>query len=178
MVFEGEVKIGNNVRIGPGCIVKDTEVGDGTEIKAYSVIESSKIGENGQIGPYARFRPGNYLGANTKVGNFVELKKATVGEGSKINHLSYVGDATLGARVNVGAGTITCNYDGANKYQTVIGDGVFVGSNCSLVAPVTVAAEATIGAGSTITRDVADHELAVARGRQRNIAGWEKPKKH
>ncbi|MCD1646311.1 bifunctional UDP-N-acetylglucosamine diphosphorylase/glucosamine-1-phosphate N-acetyltransferase GlmU [Marinobacter adhaerens] len=178
VVFEGDVRIGNNVRIGPGCVVKDAEVGDGTEIKAYSVIESSKIGENAQIGPYARFRPGNHLAANTKVGNFVELKKAVVGEGSKINHLSYVGDATLGARVNVGAGTITCNYDGANKYQTIIGDGAFVGSNCSLVAPVTVAAEATIGAGSTITRDVADHELAVARGRQRNIAGWEKPKKH
>lgn len=178
VVFEGDVTIGNNVHIGPGCVVKDAQVGDGTEIKAYSVIESSVIGENGQIGPYARFRPGNQLAANAKVGNFVELKKAVVGEGSKINHLSYVGDATLGKRVNVGAGTITCNYDGANKYQTVIGDGVFVGSNSSLVAPVTIAPEATIGAGSTITRDVADSELAVARGRQRNISGWEKPKKH
>ena len=178
VVFEGDVTIGNNVHIGPGCVVKDAQVGDGTEIKAYSVIESSVIGENGQIGPYARFRPGNQLASNAKVGNFVELKKAIVGEGSKINHLSYVGDATLGKRVNVGAGTITCNYDGANKYQTVIGDGVFVGSNSSLVAPVTIAPEATIGAGSTITRDVADSELAVARGRQRNISGWEKPKKH
>ena len=177
-VFEGEVTLGNRVHVGPGCVIKDAHIGDGTEIKAYSVIESSTIGENAQIGPYARFRPGNRLAANTKVGNFVELKKSVVGEGSKISHLSYVGDATLGARVNVGAGTITCNYDGANKYQTIIGDGVFVGSNCSLVAPVTVAPEATIGAGSTITRDVAESELAVARGRQRNISGWEKPKKH
>lgn len=177
-VFEGDVRLGNNVRIGPGCVIKDADIGDGTEIKAYSVIESSSIGANAQIGPYARFRPGNTLAANTKVGNFVELKKSVVGEGSKINHLSYVGDATLGTNVNVGAGTITCNYDGANKYPTVIGDGAFVGSNASLVAPVTLASGVTVAAGSTITRDVADNELAVARGRQRNISGWERPKKH
>ncbi|SNC61889.1 bifunctional UDP-N-acetylglucosamine pyrophosphorylase / Glucosamine-1-phosphate N-acetyltransferase [Marinobacter sp. es.048] len=178
VVFEGKVSLGSNVSIGPGCVIKDATIADGTEIKANSVIEGAVIGANAQIGPFARIRPGTELAANTKVGNFVETKKAIVGEGSKINHLSYVGDASLGRNVNVGAGTITCNYDGVNKYQTVLGDGVFVGSNTALVAPVTVAAEATIGAGSTITRDVADHELAVARGRQRNIAGWEKPKKH
>ena len=178
VVFEGKVSLGSNVSIGPGCVIKDATIADGAEIKANSVIEGAVIGANAQIGPFARIRPGTELAANTKVGNFVETKKAIVGEGSKINHLSYVGDASLGRNVNVGAGTITCNYDGVNKYRTVLGDGVFVGSNCSLVAPVTVAAEATIGAGSTITRDVADHELAVARGRQRNIAGWEKPKKH
>ncbi|MFY3774807.1 bifunctional UDP-N-acetylglucosamine diphosphorylase/glucosamine-1-phosphate N-acetyltransferase GlmU [Marinobacter salsuginis] len=178
VVFEGKVNLGSNVSIGPGCVIKDTTIADGAEIKANSVIEGAVIGAHAQIGPFARIRPGTELAANTKVGNFVETKKAIVGEGSKINHLSYVGDASLGRNVNVGAGTITCNYDGVNKYQTVLGDGVFVGSNTALVAPVTVAAEATIGAGSTITRDVADHELAVARGRQRNISGWEKPKKH
>jgi len=178
VVFEGKVSLGSNVSIGPGCVIKDATIAEGAEIKANSVIEGAVIGANAQIGPFARIRPGTELAANTKVGNFVETKKAIVGEGSKINHLSYVGDASLGRNVNVGAGTITCNYDGVNKYQTVLGDGVFVGSNTALVAPVTVAAEATIGAGSTITRDVADHELAVARGRQRNIAGWEKPKKH
>lgn len=178
VVFEGKVSLGSNVSIGPGCVIKDATIADGAEIKANSVIEGAVIGANAQIGPFARIRPGTELAANTKVGNFVETKKAIVGEGSKINHLSYVGDASLGRNVNVGAGTITCNYDGVNKYQTVLGDGVFVGSNTALVAPVTVAAEATIGAGSTITRDVADHELAVARARQRNIAGWEKPKKH
>ncbi|SNB58669.1 bifunctional UDP-N-acetylglucosamine pyrophosphorylase / Glucosamine-1-phosphate N-acetyltransferase [Marinobacter sp. es.042] len=178
VVFEGNVSLGSNVSIGPGCVIKDATIEDGVEIKANSVIEGAVIGANAQIGPFARIRPGTELAANTKVGNFVETKKAIVGEGSKINHLSYVGDASLGRNVNVGAGTITCNYDGVNKYRTVLGDGVFVGSNTALVAPLTVAADATIGAGSTITRDVADHELAVARGRQRNIAGWEKPKKH
>ncbi|PHQ25003.1 bifunctional N-acetylglucosamine-1-phosphate uridyltransferase/glucosamine-1-phosphate acetyltransferase [Marinobacter guineae] len=178
VVFEGKVTLGSNVSIGPGCVIKDSTIAQGAEIRANSVIEGATIGANAQIGPFARIRPGTELAANTKVGNFVETKKAVVGEGSKINHLSYVGDASLGRNVNVGAGTITCNYDGVNKYRTVIGDGVFVGSNTSLVAPVTIAAGATIGAGSTITRDVADSELAVARGRQRNISGWEKPGKN
>ena len=177
VVFEGDVILGDNVSVGPGCVIKDAKIAAGTDVKAYSVIESSSIGENAQIGPFARFRPGNELAANTKVGNFVEIKKSIVGEGSKISHLSYVGDASLGRNVNVGAGTITCNYDGVNKFKTEIGDGVFVGSNTSLVAPVHIATDATIGAGSTITRDVADHELAVARGRQRNVSGWERPKK-
>lgn len=178
VVFEGRVTLGNRVSIGPGCVIKDAEIADGAEIKAHSVIEGARVGPKAQIGPFARLRPGTELAAGTKVGNFVETKKAVVGEGSKINHLSYVGDATLGRNVNVGAGTITCNYDGVNKFRTEIGDGVFVGSNTSLVAPVSVAAEATIGAGSTITRDIGDGELAVARGRQRNISGWERPKKN
>lgn len=177
VVFEGEVSIGNDVSIGPGCVIKDARIADGAQIKAHSIIEGASVGVNAQIGPFARLRPGTELAADTKVGNFVETKKAVVGQGSKINHLSYVGDASLGRNVNVGAGTITCNYDGVNKFRTEIGDGVFVGSNTSLVAPVSISADATIGAGSTITRDVADSELAVARGRQRNISGWERPKK-
>lgn len=176
-VFEGKVSLGNNVVIGPNCVIKDATIADGAEIKANSVIEGAVVGANAQIGPFARLRPGTELAANTKVGNFVETKKAVVGEGSKINHLSYVGDASLGRNVNVGAGTITCNYDGVNKHKTVLGDGVFVGSNTSLVAPVSVADQATIGAGSTITRDISEGELAVARGKQRNISGWERPKK-
>jgi len=177
VVFEGTVELGSNVSIGPGCVIKDARIADGADIKAHSVIEGAVIGANAQIGPFARLRPGTELAADTKVGNFVETKKALVGQGSKINHLSYVGDASLGRNVNVGAGTITCNYDGVNKFKTEIGDGVFVGSNTSLVAPVRIATDATIGAGSTITRDVADNELAVARGRQRNVSGWERPKK-
>lgn len=177
VVFEGKVNLGSNVTIGPGCVIKDTTIADGAEIKAHSVVEGAIVGANAQIGPFARLRPGTELAANTKVGNFVETKKAVVGEGSKINHLSYVGDTSMGRNVNVGAGTITCNYDGVNKHQTVMGDGVFVGSNTALVAPVTLGEDATIGAGSTITRDVADKELAIARGKQRNIDGWERPKK-
>ena len=177
VVFEGKVTLGSNVSIGPGCVIKDASIADGAEIKAHSLIDGAVVGANAQIGPFARLRPGTELAANTKVGNFVETKKAVVGEGSKINHLSYVGDASLGRNVNVGAGTITCNYDGVNKFRTEIGDGVFVGSNTSLVAPVVIAAQSTIGAGSTITRNVAESELAVARGKQRNIAGWERPKK-
>ncbi|MGM0768342.1 MAG: bifunctional UDP-N-acetylglucosamine diphosphorylase/glucosamine-1-phosphate N-acetyltransferase GlmU [Pseudomonadota bacterium] len=177
VVFEGDVELGDGVSIGPGCVIRDAKIAAGADIKAHSVIEGAEIGSCAQIGPFARLRPGTRLADHTKVGNFVETKKAVVGEGSKINHLSYVGDASLGRNVNVGAGTITCNYDGVNKHQTVIGDGVFVGSNTSLVAPVTVAEGATIGAGSTITRDVSDGELAVARGRQRNIADWDRPVK-
>ena len=177
VVFEGKVTLGSNVSIGPGCVIKDATIAKGAEIRANSVIEGATIGASAQIGPFARIRPGTELAANTKVGNFVETKKAVVGEGSKINHLSYVGDASLGRNVNVGAGTITCNYDGVNKHQTEIGDGVFVGSNTSLVAPVSLADNATIGAGSTITRDVAADELAVARGKQRNIANWQRPTK-
>ncbi|MCH8497651.1 MAG: bifunctional UDP-N-acetylglucosamine diphosphorylase/glucosamine-1-phosphate N-acetyltransferase GlmU [Marinobacter sp.] len=177
VVLEGRVQIADDVSIGAGCVIRDATLGAGTRVEPYSVIDGAVIAEAAQIGPFARLRPGTQLAARTKVGNFVETKKAVVGEGSKINHLSYVGDATLGRDVNVGAGTITCNYDGVNKYQTVLGDRVFVGSNSALVAPVTVAADATIGAGSTITREVAAGELAVARGRQRNIANWPKPEK-
>ncbi|MEQ9547246.1 MAG: bifunctional UDP-N-acetylglucosamine diphosphorylase/glucosamine-1-phosphate N-acetyltransferase GlmU [Marinobacter sp.] len=177
VVFEGDVELADGVSIGPGCVIRDAKIAAGAQINAHSVIEGAEIGANAQIGPFARLRPGTRLADDTKVGNFVETKKAVVGEGSKINHLSYVGDASLGRNVNVGAGTITCNYDGVNKHQTTIGDGVFVGSNTSLVAPVTVAEGATIGAGSTITRDVSGRELAVARGRQRNIADWDRPVK-
>ena len=178
VVFNGKVTVGSHVSIGPGCVITDSTIADGAHIHAYSVIERASVGANAQVGPFARLRPGTQLAANTKVGNFVETKNTVVGEGSKINHLSYVGDAMLGAGVNVGAGTITCNYDGANKFQTVLGDGVFIGSNSSLVAPVTIAAGATIAAGSTITKNVSEQELALARGRQRNISGWKKPEKH
>ncbi|MDX1553255.1 MAG: bifunctional UDP-N-acetylglucosamine diphosphorylase/glucosamine-1-phosphate N-acetyltransferase GlmU [Marinobacter sp.] len=176
-VFEGDVALADNVSIGPNCVIRNATIGEGTCIEANSVIDGAEIGSGAQIGPFARLRPGTRLADRTKVGNFVETKKADVGEGSKINHLSYVGDAILGRNVNVGAGTITCNYDGVNKYQTVIGDGVFVGSNTSLVAPVSLAENVTIGAGSTITRNVEAGELAVARGRQRNIDNWERPVK-
>lgn len=174
-VFEGEVTLGSGVSIGPNCVLRNCHIGADSKIDANSVIDGAKVGQHAQIGPFARLRPGTDLADHTKVGNFVETKKAVVGEGSKINHLSYVGDATLGRNVNVGAGTITCNYDGVNKHQTQIGDGVFVGSNTSLVAPVSLADNATIGAGSTITRDVAAGELSVARGKQRNIGNWQRP---
>ncbi|PXX92809.1 UDP-N-acetylglucosamine diphosphorylase/glucosamine-1-phosphate N-acetyltransferase [Marinobacter vulgaris] len=176
-VFEGNVALADNVSIGPNCVIRDATIGAGSRIEANSVVDGTTIGSGAQVGPFARLRPGTRLADSTKVGNFVETKKAEVGEGSKINHLSYVGDAILGRNVNVGAGTITCNYDGVNKYQTVLGDGVFVGSNTSLVAPVSLADNVTVGAGSTITRDVATGELAVARGRQRNIDNWERPVK-
>ncbi|MDG5501549.1 bifunctional UDP-N-acetylglucosamine diphosphorylase/glucosamine-1-phosphate N-acetyltransferase GlmU [Marinobacter sp. BGYM27] len=177
VVFEGEVTLGDGVSIGPNCLIRNASIAKGAVIEANSVIDGAQVGESAHIGPFARLRPGTELARNTKVGNFVETKKAIVGEGSKINHLSYVGDAELGRDVNVGAGTITCNYDGVNKFQTRIGNGVFVGSNSSLVAPVTIAEGATIGAGSTITRDVEPEELAVARGKQRNIQNWQRPRK-
>lgn len=176
-VFEGQVSLGDQVVIGPNCVIRNARIGAGTTVEANSVIDGAIVGDNAQIGPFARLRPGTELAARTKVGNFVETKKAVVGEGSKINHLSYVGDALLGCNVNVGAGTITCNYDGVNKHRTVIGDDVFVGSNTALVAPVTLGEGATVGAGSTVTRDVAGGELTVARGKQRNIAGWQRPRK-
>jgi len=176
-IFEGDVILGDNVQIGPNCIIKNASIGAGTIIHANSIIEDSVIGELANVGPYARLRPGTKLENSTKIGNFVETKKTIVGEGSKINHLSYVGDAVLGRNVNVGAGTITCNYDGVNKYKTELADGVFVGSNSSLVAPVTVGKNATIGAGSTVTKAIEDEQLVVARAKQRNIDGWQRPEK-
>ncbi len=176
-VFEGKVTLDSGVSIGPNCVLRNCHIGANSKIDAHCVIDGATVGQYAQIGPFARVRPGTELADHTKVGNFVGTKKAVVGEGSKINHLSYVGDATLGRNVNVGAGTITCNYDGVNKHQTEIADGVFVGSNTSLVAPVALAENATIGAGSTITRDVSAGELAVARGKQRNIADWQRPAK-
>ncbi|MDC8804626.1 bifunctional UDP-N-acetylglucosamine diphosphorylase/glucosamine-1-phosphate N-acetyltransferase GlmU [Halomonas pacifica] len=176
-VFEGEVELGEGVRIGPYCVIRDSHIGAGSVIEAHSIVEQSVAAGHNRIGPFARLRPGTHLAVQAKVGNFVETKNAQVGEGSKINHLSYVGDATLGRDVNVGAGTITCNYDGVNKSRTEIGDDAFIGSNTALVAPVSVGARATIGAGSTISKDVADGALAVARGRQLTKADWPRPTK-
>ncbi|MBE3588447.1 MAG: bifunctional UDP-N-acetylglucosamine diphosphorylase/glucosamine-1-phosphate N-acetyltransferase GlmU [Thermoanaerobacteraceae bacterium] len=170
-IIEGSTVIGTNCIIGPGSRLVDATVGDGVVIEQ-SVVRESKIGDNCSIGPYAYIRPGCVLEGEVKVGDFVELKKTTVGRGSKVPHLSYVGDATVGSGVNVGAGTITCNYDGEKKWPTIIGDGAFIGSNANLVAPVTVGEKAYIGAGSTITKDVPPGALGVARGRQKNIDNW------
>ncbi|MCV6614963.1 MAG: bifunctional UDP-N-acetylglucosamine diphosphorylase/glucosamine-1-phosphate N-acetyltransferase GlmU [Cellvibrionaceae bacterium] len=176
-VFEGDVKLGNNIYIGPNCVIANSVIGDNTVIKANSVLEEVSVAGNSDIGPFARLRPGTELADGAKIGNFVETKKAKVGKGSKINHLSYVGDAELGEGVNVGAGTITCNYDGVNKSKTTIEDGAFIGSNTSLVAPVSVGKSATVGAGSTVNKDVEANQLAVCRAKQRNIDNWPKPEK-
>ena len=177
-VFIGDVTIGDDVSIGPNCVIENSSIGSGSVIKANSVLEDARVGIMCEVGPFARLRPGTDLAAKAKIGNFVETKKAKIGEGSKVNHLSYIGDATIGIGANVGAGTITCNYDGVNKFATNIGDGAFIGSNSSLVAPVTVGKNATVAAGSTITADVDDDQLGVARGKQRNISGWKKPTKN
>lgn len=174
-VFEGEVTLGNNVSIGPNCHIIDAHIGDNVEIKSHTVIEGARIEDDVIVGPFARLRPGTYLYSEAKVGNFVEIKKAVIGEGSKVNHLSYVGDAEVGANVNIGAGTITCNYDGANKHITKIEDGVFVGSNTALVAPVTLGENVTVAAGSIITKDVEKDSLVVARARQRSVEDWQRP---
>jgi len=176
-VFEGAVSLGSGVVIGPNCTIKDATIGDNTQIHANSVIDSSIVDANCNIGPFARLRPGTQLAQGVKVGNFVETKKAIVGLGSKINHLSYIGDALIGEDVNIGAGTITCNYDGVNKFTTTIKDHVFVGSNSALVAPVVINEGATIGAGSTINTDVDNDALALARVRQRQVKGWQRPQK-
>lgn len=176
-LFEGEVELGSNVVIGANCVIKDSRIADNVEIKPNSILEQAIVGEGAVIGPFARLRPGTELAANTKVGNFVETKKALVGEGSKINHLSYVGDAILGRDVNVGAGTITCNYDGVNKHLTEINDGAFIGSNTALIAPVKVGKGATVGAGSAISKNVADSELALTRATQVALKDWPRPKK-
>ena len=176
-IFEGQVELGSGVTIGPNCIITDAVIGDGVEIKANSLIEGAQIGANAVVGPFARIRPGTQLGTNTKVGNFVEIKKSSLDSGSKVNHLSYVGDAQLGQGVNIGAGTITCNYDGANKHPTEIGNNSFIGSNSTLVAPLKVASDSFVGAGSTVTKDVEAETLVVARSKQRNIKGWQRPSK-
>jgi bifunctional UDP-N-acetylglucosamine pyrophosphorylase/glucosamine-1-phosphate N-acetyltransferase len=176
-VFEGTVELGDNVTIGAGCVIRDAVIEANSVIEPLTLIDRAHVGANAQVGPFARLRPGTQLERGAKVGNFVETKQAIVGEGSKINHLSYVGDASIGAGTNIGAGTITCNYDGVNKYRTEIGDNVFIGSNSALVAPVTIGAGATVGAGSVITGDVPAEQLAIARGRQRNISGWQRPAK-
>ena len=176
-IFEGEVRLGNNVRVGAYSIIKNATLGDGSDIAPYSHIDSSEVGADCHIGPYARLRPGTRLHDGVHIGNFVEIKNSEIASGSKANHLSYIGDSSVGNRVNIGAGTITCNYDGANKYRTVIGDDVFIGSDTQLVAPVKVGRGATIGAGSTITRDVPEEELTLSRSKQVTVPGWQRPTK-
>jgi bifunctional UDP-N-acetylglucosamine pyrophosphorylase/glucosamine-1-phosphate N-acetyltransferase len=176
-IFEGNVSIGSNVTIGAGCVISDSTIGDGSYIKPYSVLEKVAIEKNVEVGPFARLRPGTRLKQNSRVGNFVEIKNTLLGTGSKANHLTYLGDSDVGSNVNIGAGTITCNYDGANKHKTIIKDGAFIGSDTQLVAPVTVGENSTIGAGSTITRDTEDGELTLSRTAQKTIKGWERPKK-
>ena len=177
VIIEGRVVLGDNVRVGAGCILKDCEIGAGTEIRPYSLIDTAVVGANAQIGPFARLRPGSRLGDEVHIGNFVETKATSMGTGAKANHLAYLGDSEIGSGVNIGAGSITCNYDGASKHRTVIGDDAFIGTNNSLVAPVHIGAGATTGAGSTISKDVPDGVLAVARAVQKNIEGWQRPRK-
>jgi len=177
VIFEGDVVLGDNVEIGANCVITDTTIADGCIILPNSVIENAVLGRECTIGPFARIRPDTNLAANVKVGNFVEVKKAQVGEGSKINHLSYVGDSIVGKDVNIGAGTITCNYDGVNKHLTEIGDGAFIGSDSQLVAPVKIGAGATIGAGSTITNEAPADTLTLTRTKQRSIESWTRPQK-
>ncbi|KLV05026.1 MULTISPECIES: bifunctional UDP-N-acetylglucosamine diphosphorylase/glucosamine-1-phosphate N-acetyltransferase GlmU [Photobacterium] len=177
VIIEGSVSLGNNVIIGAGSVLKDCEIDDNSIIRPYSVIEGATVGEDCTVGPFTRLRPGAELVGDSHVGNFVEMKKARLGKGSKANHLTYLGDADIGDRVNIGAGTITCNYDGANKFKTEIGDDVFVGSDTQLIAPVKIAKGATIGAGATINRDVGEGELVITRAPARTIKGWKRPVK-
>ena len=176
-IFEGFVQLGDNVRVGAHSILKNVKVAAGTLIAPFSLIEDAEIGKNCRIGPYARIRPGTRLASEVHIGNFVEVKNSSLAAGSKANHLSYIGDAIVGKNVNIGAGTITCNYDGANKHQTIIEDDVFIGSDTQLIAPVTVAKGATIGAGSTITKDTPPESLTLSRAKQMSIVGWKRPVK-
>lgn len=177
VIFEGNVTLGNNVVIGPNCVLKDCTIDDGVVVKANTMIEQAQVASGCTLGPFARLRPGAVMEEDSHVGNFVEMKKTRLGKGSKANHLTYLGDTEVGEKVNIGAGTITCNYDGVNKSQTVIGDNAFIGSNSSLVAPVTIGKGATVGAGSVITARVENEQLAVARSKQRNLSGWQRPVK-
>ena len=176
-VFEGQVHIGQGVSIGAYCVIKNSNIADNANIKPFTHIDEASVGSDSHIGPYARLRPGTTLGADVHVGNFVEIKNSEFGAHSKANHLAYVGDTSVGSRVNIGAGTITCNYDGANKHRTVIEDDAFIGSDTQLVAPVTVGKGATIGAGTTLTKDAPPDSLTVSRARQTTIAGWQRPVK-
>jgi bifunctional UDP-N-acetylglucosamine pyrophosphorylase/glucosamine-1-phosphate N-acetyltransferase len=176
-VLEGTIRLGNRVTVGPNVVLRNTTVGNDVTILANCVIEEAMIGDGARIGPFTRIRPETVLGARSQIGNFVEIKKSQIGEGSKINHLSYIGDTSVGSKVNIGAGTITCNYDGANKYRTVIGDGVFIGSDTQLVAPVEIGEGAFIGAGSTITHDAPAGELTFSRAPQQTRPGWKRPVK-
>lgn len=176
-LFEGHVQLGNSVKIKANCVLKNVTVADGTVIQPFSHIENSAIGANCRIGPYSRIRPNTNLNDNVHIGNFVEIKQSVIAEGSKVNHLSYIGDTVMGSSVNVGAGTITCNYDGAHKHQTIIEDNVFIGSDTQLVAPVKISRGTTIGAGSTITKDTPENELTLSRAKQVTLTGWKRPSK-
>ena len=176
-IFEGDVTLGDRVKVGAYTIIRQASIAAETEISPYSYIDSSEVGANCHIGPYARLRPGSKLADEVHIGNFVEVKNSEIATKSKANHLSYIGDTTVGSRVNIGAGTITCNYDGANKYRTIIGDDAFIGSDSQLVAPVTIGKGATIGAGSTITKDTPDGELTLSRSKQVSVKGWQRPQK-
>ncbi|MFV2003715.1 MAG: bifunctional UDP-N-acetylglucosamine diphosphorylase/glucosamine-1-phosphate N-acetyltransferase GlmU [Gammaproteobacteria bacterium] len=176
-IFEGQVTIGTGVSIGIGCVIKNSTIGANCVIKPYSLIEDATIDKQAEVGPFARIRPGTHLKENSRVGNFVEIKNTQLGENSKASHLSYLGDSEIGKNVNIGAGTITCNYDGANKFKTIIKDGAFIGSDTQLVAPVTVGENATVGAGSTITKDTEDDSLTLSRTVQKSIKDWQRPKK-
>jgi bifunctional UDP-N-acetylglucosamine pyrophosphorylase/glucosamine-1-phosphate N-acetyltransferase len=175
VVLEGDVRLGRGVRIGPGCVVRNSQLGDEVVVEAHTLIEGAEVAARCALGPFARIRPGTVLAEEVRIGNFVETKKANIGRGTKASHLTYLGDTTLGADCNVGAGTVTCNYDGINKHQTDIGDGVFIGTNSTLVAPINIGSGAFVAAGSTVTTRVKEGELAVGRGKQRNIAGWTRP---
>ncbi len=177
VIIEGDCELGDHVEIGAGCIIKNTKIAAGTKVQPYSIFDNAIVGEDTQIGPFARLRPGAKLAAEVHIGNFVEVKNTTIGVGSKANHFTYLGDAEIGAGSNIGAGTITCNYDGANKFKTIIGDQAFIGSNSSLVAPVKIGNGATVGAGSTITRDVEDNSLAVERSKQFAKENYPRPQK-
>jgi bifunctional UDP-N-acetylglucosamine pyrophosphorylase/glucosamine-1-phosphate N-acetyltransferase len=177
VVLSGKVVLGNNVSIGAGCVLHNVTLADGVKLQAYSVLEDCVIGADSRVGPFARVRPGTVTQEQAHIGNFVELKNAQLGKGAKVNHLSYVGDATVGAKANIGAGTITCNYDGVNKHRTEIGEGAFIGSNSALVAPVKIGAGSTIGAGSVITKDTPDDQLTLARAKQMTISTWQRPAK-
>lgn len=177
VIFEGENRIGNNVKIGANCTIKNAMIGDDVIILSNCVIENAEVGANSRVGPFARLRPETVLATDTHIGNFVEIKKSVIGQGSKVNHLSYIGDSLVGKKVNIGAGTITCNYDGVNKFQTIIEDGAFIGSDTQLVAPVTVGKNATIGAGSTITKDTPDDQLTLSRNKQLSVPHWQRPVK-
>ncbi len=176
-VFEGQVTLGDRVVIGPHCLVKDAVIGDDTRLQAYSHVDHAQIGQSAQLGPYARIRPGSVIGDAAHIGNFVEIKNTTLGKGSKANHLAYIGDADIGQGVNIGAGTITCNYDGANKHRTTIEDDAFIGSDTQLVAPVRVGKGATLGAGTTLTRDAPPHKLTLSRSTQKTLENWQRPAK-
>lgn len=178
VIFNGIIHIGKNVKIGANCILTDCVIGDNVTIEPNSIIENSIVGDNVSIGPFARLRPDSKIKKNAKIGNFVEVKKSIIGSGSKVNHFSYIGDASIGEKVNIGAGAITANYDGVNKSETIIEDNAFIGTNSTLIAPVKINKNGFVAAGSVINQDVDESELAVARNKQRNISGWKRPSKN